>query len=768
MCPLKNPYEITISNQTAGTYTACFEESSEVVAHDIIIETANGTVEADKTSAPAGETVTLTVTPNPGYETVSVRYEEIDATMTEGKPTEYTFPMPNDDVYVIVKFAYAKPNGLTVETTYPEATISWEKNSQTNWKLQYSTDGSFTEGTYTEKDVNTTPSITLTGLDEDQLSYYVRVKAYNGTDESEWSDVVSFYPTDKLIIGSGTSTYSYLPTNIYENYSLTQQIYTTAELGEAGLIESIGFYNTSSATTRNLDIYMVSTDKTQFAGSSDGIPVTDDDLVFSGEVTFAENKWTTITLTQPFDYDGTKNVAIIVDDNTGTWRSSCYFRVFSTEACQAIYRYSDGTNYDPKNLSEDFSFSTTTQKNQIRILKSNKNAYAVLNGTTLTFYSDGNKPTTGTVYDLPWDENSGPEWAFDTSITTVEFDESFANFRLTSTENMFFCLSGLKEITGLEYLNTERVTDMSSMFEGCSSLKTLDVSNFNTEKVTDMSGMFADCSALETIYCAEDADWSKVPKADDMFNNCTYLSGKCGSEQFWLGYDGYTDGNCARVFDGTNIAYFTYKGNIPSYTLTVTDAGMATLYLDFPARIPKGVNAYICYLADLENDTPYATTHKMGALLSEYTGVFVKAEPGTYTFEYYYSAEPYTSVGYSAEFLRPNILTGTLMDWEVEPHSVLTLGYGKKTEELGFWWYTGTTIPANRAYIPGTALESTTGDVKGITIVFDDETRIEEIVNGKSSNGKSDEWYDLSGRKLEGKPTQKGIYINNGRKTLIK
>jgi hypothetical protein len=29
-------------------------------------------------------------------------------------------------------------------------------------------------------------------------------------------------------------------------------------------------------------------------------------------------------------------------------------------------------------------------------------------------------------------------------------------------------------------------------------------------------------------------------------------------------------------------------------------------------------------------------------------------------------------------------------------------------------------------------------------------------------------WYDLNGRKLDGKPTQKGIYINNGRKITIK
>jgi hypothetical protein len=29
-------------------------------------------------------------------------------------------------------------------------------------------------------------------------------------------------------------------------------------------------------------------------------------------------------------------------------------------------------------------------------------------------------------------------------------------------------------------------------------------------------------------------------------------------------------------------------------------------------------------------------------------------------------------------------------------------------------------------------------------------------------------WYSLDGRKLEGKPTVKGIYIHNGRKEVVK
>jgi len=48
----------------------------------------------------------------------------------------------------------------------------------------------------------------------------------------------------------------------------------------------------------------------------------------------------------------------------------------------------------------------------------------------------------------------------------------------------------------------------------------------------------------------------------------------------------------------------------------------------------------------------------------------------------------------------------------------------------------------------------------------DDVTGIEtmEAVRGKMS----DDWYDLQGRRLNGKPTRSGIYVNNIQKVVIK
>ena len=109
---------------------------------------------------------------------------------------------------------------------------------------------------------------------------------------------------------------------------------------------------------------MVHTDKMAFSGSTDRIAVTEADLVYSGSVNMTKGYWNTILLDTPFAYDGTSNLAIIVDDNTGTWSSSMACRVFSANGYQAIRVYSDDTNYDPYYPSS-YSGTRYSVKNQI-------------------------------------------------------------------------------------------------------------------------------------------------------------------------------------------------------------------------------------------------------------------------------------------------------------------------------------------------------------------------------------------------------------------
>ena len=109
------------------------------------------------------------------------------------------------------------------------------------------------------------------------------------------------------------------------------------------------------------------------------------------------------------------------------------------------------------------------------------------------------------------------------TIVHIVFDKSFSTYTPTSLRRFFEDLTKLETITGLEYLNTENVTDMGHMFYNCSSLTSLDVTHFNTENVTDMSYMFSDCSSLTSLDVTH-FNTAKVTDMIAMFYSCSSLT----------------------------------------------------------------------------------------------------------------------------------------------------------------------------------------------------------------------------------------------------
>ena len=106
---------------------------------------------------------------------------------------------------------------------------------------------------------------------------------------------------------------------------------------------------------------MVNTDKTSFESRSDWIPVSESDLVFSGNVIMRTTGWSTINFDTPFSYDGSSNVALVVDGISDEYTSS---RTFSTDENQAIYIYGYSINYDPYNPSA-YMGTLMNVKNQV-------------------------------------------------------------------------------------------------------------------------------------------------------------------------------------------------------------------------------------------------------------------------------------------------------------------------------------------------------------------------------------------------------------------
>ena len=124
-----------------------------------------------------------------------------------------------------------------------------------------------------------------------------------------------------------------------------------------------------------------------------------------------------------------------------------------------------------------------------------------------------------------------------------------------------------------------------------------------------------------------------------------------------------------------------------------------------------------------------------------------------------------------------NRLVGVVANSHVQAEEDGLTNWGLSNGEWRRIVNTGRLTPYNRAYLQPTAAETAimTGhdgqNAKvGMFFIdgFDDETTAIDSPDSTSNEEETDAWYQLDGRRIEGKPTAKGIYIHNGRKEVIK
>ena len=190
---------------------------------------------------------------------------------------------------------------------------------------------------------------------------------------------------------------------------------------------------------------------------------------------------------------------------------------FSSSHVDAAYAHIDGGTANP-------GYLTGVKYEPYVVIDENTGA--------MTFYADG-KPSekVGITYNLPAD-GVFPDW-YNTDgsyrVTKVVFDQSFITARPTSMYRWFNNMGALTEVVGLENLVTSEVTNMESLFNGCSYLKTLDLTTFDTHKVTTMFNMFFACQSLESIYVGSGWTIANVNDGNGMFFSCYSLVGSAGT-----------------------------------------------------------------------------------------------------------------------------------------------------------------------------------------------------------------------------------------------
>ena len=379
---------------------------------------SQGTILVDKASAYQGEIVTIGTQPANGYSFSS--WNVTDANGQLVSVTDNQFVMPDSDVTVTADFiegytislAEVMYGSISANKTYAAqgASVSLTATPANGYQLSawkvYWTD-------------NVSTTVTVNGNSFTMPAGNVTISA-----------VFALQPGGEITVGSGTSTLYYLPTFESYKYSLTEQIYTAAEVGGAGTITTIAFQaSASKSIIRALDIYMKNTEKTEFGNSTDWENVSTLYRVFSGNVSFNGSGWTTINLTTPFEYDGISNLLICVDDHTGKGLDSYdRFYTYSTGSNRAIITFRDGTAaYNPA-TANIYAGTRYTVNNQIKFTK------------VVTGCNESIVISTGQLFGFRYEEGEGPSQVQHFSVMGANLTGNVmvnapAHFEISQTEN---------------------------------------------------------------------------------------------------------------------------------------------------------------------------------------------------------------------------------------------------------------------------------------------------------------------------------------------
>ena len=137
------------------------------------------------------------------------------------------------------------------------------------------------------------------------------------------------------------------------------------------------------------------------------------------------------------------------------------------------------------------------------------------------------------------------------------------------------------------------------------------------------------------------------------------------------------------------------------------------------------------------------------------TGLLLKSSSAT--------GGDFTAKVKASPYVYSNLLTGTTAQTTVSGSDFIL---GKKGDKVGFYRAGDGTLAAGKAYLKGLAELATPSAARIINLVFDDDATA--IENYRQEASTTNDWYTLDGRKLEGKPTRKGLYVKNGKKVVVR
>ena len=381
------------------------------------------------------------------------------------------------------------------------------------------------------------------------------------------------------------------------------------------------------------------------------------------------------------------------------------------------------------------------------------------------------------------------------SLTSIDFSH-FNTENVTSFDHMFWNCTSLTNLD-LSRFNTQKVTSTYWMFALCNRLTSVNLNGFNTSSMETMEGMFYDCASLAAIQAGSAAIPDSIYAQVNNPNLLVYVNEASlapsnvqnvvvnGTAREIVLTDATSGNNNFYVPQAFTAERISYTRNFAQSTQVGVSRGWESIALPFDVQTitheTKGTIAPFgntasnrhFWLRELGSNglqpatgiaanTPYVISMPNS---SDYTDSYNLA--GRVTFAAENTQVPVTEVKASAMADESIVMIPT-MQRQDRSSAVWALNVGEVRgrylegsvferdyrEVRPFEAYTvhreENSQPAPR-YVPLQEIGGTTG--------------IHSVESGELSTEK---WYDLNGRQLQGKPTKKGVYINNGQKIVVR
>ena len=225
-----------------------------------------------------------------------------------------------------------------------------------------------------------------------------------------------------VTIGTGTSAHNSAPIANYYNYSLAEMLFTSAEIGttDVNTILSLGFEGAAaSSKTYCITVYMKNVDATSFTAANDYIQVAESDVVYTGSIK-PESGWNTIDLAEPFAYDNTKSLLVVVNKTSGGYAGSTSIWKYTSTSSpyMMLYAQNDGSSYNPTTLT---SLATSAERPNVQLTFGTPPSCTAPTSVTATLDGNITWEGEGSTWNLNYKASSASTWTEVNGITSMSY-----------------------------------------------------------------------------------------------------------------------------------------------------------------------------------------------------------------------------------------------------------------------------------------------------------------------------------------------------------